>query len=721
MPLSATAPAPAHAPIRSSSPLEPASNEDVDTEEDSVLSDSDATSENSSQDSTEENSAPDSPYTRRTGRWLHEPDIVARILRVLEKMKLEHVDLPILLWAILYNYEELDQNSSVVFERTSLLCSKELPEILGRIYERPNRHGVPQDSRSAAHCAVKTLALSIMKKEIDADIAKLTPEMELPPEKYSAKAILSTSAKDLEAKSKTLAPTIWKLFRHAACTELQKRRNKKKKTDAVRLTLSNLAAFSSTSGVNLQVVFYMISMALFSRSPHLSRMHKLLTTYLRSCNLPAKAYDTLHHFGITLSQKWAYSAVKTLAVQATKAMKQDLKKHVWFVGHDNVNIPFKVQEQRLHNQSHFDSGTASTIYVIRDPTVVQPNNRALHQRRLAGVVQPITFSDIVKLECNARARLKSLFVWRILSILLESPEFDRKKYVHQGHPSLQRPKPWRQLSTVKSEGLVQYMLPTVHQEEASYEGNDRVLEHHQRATGIDTISEQRRTGLNRVILLVGDQLTSSRVRGVKQLRRHESNSYERLEWLIPTFGFFHLIMNLGVSLHKSHYGKTTGHGLAHAFTHLRRKGLHTTSTAGPFHHALEEGMYHVATARFRDLWCLATKVKSLSELRKKRPHELLNFAEQIYNHYASTRAAISIENQPKSKRDDVLRDIIIFNRDILEYMELDESVRRGDTGTMEDMLPRLLFRFAGGNSSNYTIEILELLQGLHREWPDDVK
>ncbi|KIK78211.1 hypothetical protein PAXRUDRAFT_81112, partial [Paxillus rubicundulus Ve08.2h10] len=36
-------------------------------------------------------------------------------------------------------------------------------------------------------------------------------------------------------------------------------------------------------------------------------------------------------------------------------------------------------------------------------------------------------------------------------------------------------------------------------------------------------------------------------------------------------------------------------------------------------------------------------------------------------------------------------------------------------------LPYLLFRFAGGKNSKYTIEILELLQCLHREWPADVK
>jgi hypothetical protein len=37
------------------------------------------------------------------------------------------------------------------------------------------------------------------------------------------------------------------------------------------------------------------------------------------------------------------------------------------------------------------------------------------------------------------------------------------------------------------------------------------------------------------------------------------------------------------------------------------------------------------------------------------------------------------------------------------------------------MLPHLLFRFIGGRNSNYATEILELLQGLHREWTPEVR
>lgn len=59
--------------------------------------------------------------------------------------------------------------------------------------------------------------------------------------------------------------------------------------------------------------------------------------------------------------------------------------------------------------------------------------------------------------------------------------------------------------------------------------------------------------------------------------------------------------------------------------------------------------------------------------------------------------------------------------ELLDYLELNDAMKCGDVGRMEDQLLRLLFRFLGGGNSNYSLEILELLQSLLREWPPDLK
>lgn len=62
----------------------------------------------------------------------------------------------------------------------------------------------------------------------------------------------------------------------------------------------------------------------------------------------------------------------------------------------------------------------------------------------------------------------------------------------------------------------------------------------------------------------------------------------------------------------------------------------------------------------------------------------------------------------------------MFLRDVIPFILLRAAVRTGDVGIMEDMIPLMLYRFIGGRNSNYAGEMLELLQGLHREWPPEV-
>src|SRR6266487_915784 len=99
-------------------------------------------------------------------------------------------------------------------------------------------------------------------------------------------------------------------------------------------------------------------MASLSRSHHRCKLAKLLTVYFKSCGLATKAFDTLHALGITMSQKWVYDGIETLSSQIQLELLKDIEKFPWFGTHDNVNIPFKIFQQRLNNQSHFDSGTA---------------------------------------------------------------------------------------------------------------------------------------------------------------------------------------------------------------------------------------------------------------------------------------------------------------------------------------------------------------------------
>lgn len=87
---------------------------------------------------------------------------------------------------------------------------------------------------------------------------------------------------------------------------------------------------------------------------------------------------------------------------------------------------------------------------------------------------------------------------------------------------------------------------------------------------------------------------------------------------------------------------------------------------------------------------------------------------------ASSEALDKMDSKPKQQQDRELHQIIMWNRDILQYIVLDTAIRNGDVGLMEIMLPHLLLRFLGGGNGKYAGEVLELLQGLHREWPAEI-
>ena len=74
-----------------------------------------------------------------------------------------------------------------------------------------------------------------------------------------------------------------------------------------------------------------------------------------------------------MSHKWAATAYGLLSDHAMKDVQDAIQKSPWVIMHDNVNIPMHVFSQRLHNQSHFVSGCAATVWVLSDEARLPAN------------------------------------------------------------------------------------------------------------------------------------------------------------------------------------------------------------------------------------------------------------------------------------------------------------------------------------------------------------
>lgn len=238
---------------------------------------------------------------------------------------------------------------------------------------------------------------------------------------------------------------------------------------------------------------------------------------------------------------------------------------------------------------------------------------------------------------------------------------------------------------------------------------------------LDGVEERKRTGMERVLVWIGDQLTVDRLRTLANYQCEDLNGYDRLDWVVVVFGWFHALMAFANSLHRQYFGSASGRGLRQAFALLKRKGLQSVQIKGTFYHHLHEGILHVAEARLRDCWRKIAGVEKLADLRKRSPDELRNLAEKLVHRFASNDAVENMDLLADGQHDDTMRQSIMWNCDVLYYLLLHKSMQGGDVGMMEDLLPHLLYRFAGGGNHKYAVEVLELLQGLHREWPQEVK
>lgn len=145
---------------------------------------------------------------------------------------------------------------------------------------------------------------------------------------------------------------------------------------------------------------------------------------------------------------------------------------------------------------------------------------------------------------------------------------------------------------------------------------------------------------------MGDQLTVDRLRGLFKFRAEDENSYERLDFVVLMFGWFHLQMAYVSSLHKQYFGTTQSRGLQQVFLLLEKKGLTKPQVKGPFHHDLEEALYHVAEAHIRVDWLELGKVNQLSNLQKESPEDLLKLAEKIVKQRASSKAMDLLDAKP---------------------------------------------------------------------------
>ena len=132
-------------------------------------------------------------------------------------------------------------------------------------------------------------------------------------------------------------------------------------------------------------------------------MHRPISLYLKACGTAVKAFDTMSALGVTLTQKWALTAVEKVARSKMNDLADQVKTSNFYTTHDNINRMFRVSHQQLGHNSHFDSGTAATVFIPPDEAdyKLPVTNEEFLERTARGTKTPITSHEIQELHADA--------------------------------------------------------------------------------------------------------------------------------------------------------------------------------------------------------------------------------------------------------------------------------------------------------------------------------
>ncbi|KAG8729896.1 hypothetical protein FRC10_003318, partial [Ceratobasidium sp. 414] len=322
------------------------------------------------------------------------------------------------------------------------------------------------------------------------------------------------------------------------------------------------------------------------------------------------------------------------------------------------------------------------------------------------------------LDFDRFGRLVDYEVYLIHSILFETVPGLADLEVHL-HDELRPPAPLHTMPWGEEHKTCYHMLGTVPIDESSIGGNLQVINEITRQTDLDSDADKKSLGMGvRTIPVVGDQMTASRLRTLRTLRSRDPNGFERLSWIVVVPGWFHILLNLGMTTFDSHRGSDQTMTFYKDLSLLGRSGLNMNMRQKrPDFFTNDEFLRHKLFALIRSLWMHYSGTNTVEELvgwvKSCSAAQLTETARQIYSERVSSSALEQLASEPEP--DEVLRNTIFQSRDLLQYYSVRRGIQTGNVGWLEDLLPNLIIYFRGRENHNYAQELAEAMQWMRHE------
>ena len=227
------------------------------------------------------------------------------------------------------------------------MTSEELPQILQRWWKPPRTKKLHVAQADGAHHHIEKLSMECALKVIQGEMTTAKDFLQSTEDSFFATELSQLRISDIIGEMKKNMPNLWDILHSAITCE-----------DATIRKLILLFTYSS------QIFMIYIAILAYSRNQNYNLIQRMLAIYFRFNGLTACAFDSLHYLGVVMSMKWTTNIVEKIGTKARESLLALRDNNVWFLCHNNLNIPFHVYLQQVEQHTHFDSGAAGTCFVI---------------------------------------------------------------------------------------------------------------------------------------------------------------------------------------------------------------------------------------------------------------------------------------------------------------------------------------------------------------------
>lgn len=170
----------------------------------------------------EVNAEPDGPKgvrahtTNRRNAIQGDDDLKTRILVVLKCIDEVGLDLPIFLDALSWGCDAVTGDSTARYQRSLLMNSAELPQIIGR-WERRSKSAQP---------VLVTHAVDLVNRVVEKEMDAVVGHLRCTGEELTEENLSSVTEEEMASTLKPVAPTLWRVLKSTSQTSQQEKRNK---------------------------------------------------------------------------------------------------------------------------------------------------------------------------------------------------------------------------------------------------------------------------------------------------------------------------------------------------------------------------------------------------------------------------------------------------------------------------------------------------------------